>query len=600
MVEQNMNGLTLLNATAIFDGVSKKVYATVKSTQVPLSKDDYVVLTVSGSSVLAQVGALETSGENTIATFDFPARWFAFPLFPLSSGSELVVALTTLPKSKPMLIPYAFIDVTVANPDIILELKQKIESINGLTFSEGIASLNPSSKAGVTFNAGNPKTMMDTYVADKVKANFSKRGMVLYPGKTKGQFFTDSGSVQERLADVLWEIRHQIVLWTRDEQFVQYTLSAIDKESNVIINNQKINDVRVVKKNGKKEFKIKFNENHHDRFVLLSGECTIVIDKKNVEKSDFVQWCGVPNQFPSWLTVFADDDQGYPVYYNKKFNDDSNVYLEFPDYNRNDLLNNGKPTLLTVDRVIIFGTIKMDKDNKVVFVPPFRTELWGKKMASIKPNGYANVRPIEVGSSASVETLQLKVDLYSVNKALEISKDIWSFGDTTLAELSSVIGTLKVKDAKFSPAKPGVKVTNAAVTLEFGIVHWFNNYFEILVEDEKYMMTVCDGYGTSLDLPAPEVLKAIFSDITKTKEQTYTNLVALPLSNNRYGLDFWAVAIDEIVLTITDAEFKKTANGYKYQFYYNSLVPVPLPVFLSKAPDRAFNLLFTKKIEAAG
>jgi hypothetical protein len=242
----------------------------------------------------------------------------------------------------------------------------------------------------------------------------------------------------------------------------------------------------------------------------------------------------------------------------------------------------------------------MDKDNKVVFVPPFRTELWGKKMASIKPNGYANVRPIEVGSSASVETLQLKVDLYSVNKALEISKDIWSFGDTTLAQLSSVFRPLKVKDAKFSPAKPGVKVTNAAVTLEFGIVHWFNNYFEILVEDEKYMMTVCDGYGTSLDLPAPEVLKAIFSDITKTKEQTYTNLVALPLSNNRYGLDFWAVAIDEIVLTITDAEFKKTANGYKYQFYYNSLVPVPLPVFLSKAPDRAFNLLFTKKIEAAG
>lgn len=586
-------GTKFLNATAIFDGVSKKVYATVKNKQVLFSKDDYLLLIVDGTSYLVRVLALEINGEETIATFDYPE------IFNWSSGSELAVAIKTLPKSKQMEKPYATIDVSTANVDNedIVELKQKIE--NGLTFQDAVVQLDTSSQATVTFNEGNPKTMMDTFVADKVKAKFSKKGLFLVPGKKKGQFI--SNSVQERLlSTVLWELRQQLL--TRDEQFVQYTLSAIDRESNVIINNQKIKDVRLVKKNGNKEFRINFNENHCNIFDFLSGECTILIDKKNVEKLDWDQWYGAAQFLVAhgvYFWNFADDDQGYHVYYNKKFSDDSHdSYLEFPDYAPY-LLNNGKPSLVTVNGVNVFGTIQMDKDNKIVFVQPFKSQLWGKKMASIKPNGYANLRPIEVGSPAKNETLQLKVDLVSFKKALEISKNIRSLGNTvTLAQLSSVFGPFKVTNAIVSFAKPSVKVTNAAVTLAPETLNFFGNYFEILFENEKYMymMTMCDGFGKSMDLPAREGLNAIVSDITKTKEQRYKNLVALSLSNNLYGLDNWFVAIDRFYLTITNAEITRNKNGYKFQFHYNSLAPE----LLLKAPDMAYNLFLTKKIETAG
>jgi hypothetical protein len=391
---------------------------------------------------------------------------------------------------------------------------------------------------------------------------------------------------------------------THDEQsrFTEYSLSAIDQESNVLINNQKIKNVRLIERNRNKEFIIQFNESHlHSRALdLFSGECTILIDKKNFEKLD--QWYGVPTEIAHWLPFFADDDQGHHVYYNKKFSDDSHdSYLEFPDYAPY-LLNNGKPSLVTVDGVNVFGTIQMDKDNKFVFVSPFKSQLWGKKMASIKPHGYATLRSIEVGSPAKNETLQLKVDLVSFNKALEISKNIRSLGNTvTLAQLSSVFQPLKVTDAILSLAKPGVKVINAAVTLALGTVQWFDDYFEIRVQNEKYMMTLCDGFGTFLDLLAPEVLNAIVSDIITTKEQRYKNLVKSQLSNNLYqqwwGL--WDLKINGFGFTITDAEITRNKNGYKYKFHFNSLVPDVVDL-LSKAPDRAFYFLFTKRATQLG
>jgi hypothetical protein len=592
MVEQNMRG-TLLNATAIFDDVSEKVYATVNSREVPFSKDDDLVIITNGISALVKVLELERIGEVAIASFDYPMEWLMSDI-NWSFGSELAVAIKTLPKSKQMEMvkPYATIDVSTANVDneeILLEFKQKMESVVGLTFFEALASLDTSSQAKVTFNTGNPKTMMDTFVADKVKANFSKKGLVLVPGKTKGQFI--SNSVQEQFADVLREIREKIL--TRDEKssFTEYRLSAIDKDSRVIINSQKIKDVRVVKKDGNKEFRIKFNENH-DYPDIFVGECTIVIDKKNVENSDSVQWYGV-DEIAHGLTFFADDDQGHSVCYNKKYSDDFHgVHLEFSDYNRYDLLNNGNPSVVTVDLINIFGTIKMDKDNKVVFVSPSNNNLlWTKKMASIKSHGYANVRSIEVGSSASVETLQLKVELESFNKALEISKNIRSLGNTvTLAELIIQFGQLKVTNAILSLAKPSVKVTNAAVTLDPSVIIWFNDSFEIFFQDENHMMTLCDGFGTFQDLLAPEVLNAIVSDIKNMKEQTYRDLVELPISNN-LDKQSWGLKTNGFGLTITDAEITKTAaNGYKYQFHYNSSL---VPVFVSKAP---VTVLFTKKM----
>ena len=609
----------IILATATYDKANNIVYATVNGGPVSFSKDDYVVLTVSGSSVLAQVEALETSGDwATIIQLDIDHNWLnSF----FNSGSEQQVLIRVLSRSKSLVIPFATIDLpAVPTPAALLELKQKIASTNRLDFLEAAAilGLNTSSKAPVTFNAGNPKKMVDTFVADKVKAIFSKKGMdLLSPAKTKGQIFTDSGSVQERFDDYLKEMREVLVLLSRDEQqfvqlqqFVHYTLSVIDKESKVILNNKQIKNVCVFKKDGNKEYRIQFNENF-DQLMALSGNYTIIIERETVERLDFLAWYGETwkaaflDQWPIWSDQVPDDVFNDVTY--------SKIYgpgllelvfdLLFPDWAFS-FIGELVTASFTVDKKTIYGVIELGEDNNVKFTKPNEMGLlaWAKDLAALKSNGKGVLAQVKKGSLAKEDTLQLKVDLGNFLNALDVFKGIQAIPTATFGELSPLLGMLKVTGVEISLAKAEVKVVTAITTLALGTVKWFDNSLEILLPiNSKETFNVVnsnrgerdDGLFSFQDVHIEIFLDAALADI-KTNYVRELRDVLNSSDTDDQGDVTWMMTVtsggERLQAALYNAEVIQTTSVTKYRFlfYDDQVIRLPLD-FLSDYVQVTFN-----------
>jgi hypothetical protein len=575
---------TFFNATATFDDVGNKVYATVNSGLfrpglLQFSKGDDLILTANGTSVLAQVGAFETSGDWATFTLAGSELLTLFNsglprgLDILNSGLEQQVLIRTFSKSKPLEKPYATIDVPTANEGILLELKQKIASPNGLNFSEALASLDTSIQVGVIFNAGNPKTMVDIFVADKVKAKFSKKGMIILPAKTKGRFFTDSGSVQERVGDVLWEIREQLALSPRDEQssLIEYTLSAIDKESKVILNNKQIKNMRGLKKDGKKEYRIQFKENF-DQIGLLSGSYTILIKKKTVERLDVLAWYGetLPRPIFDWLLdpyVFND------VTYSKRYvAAAAGLDFDFISPPQLVVFSIGDELVsFTVDNKTIYGVIELGEDNNVKFVKPENVSdlFWAKGLAALKSNGKGVLAQVKKGSLAKEDTLQLKVDLPDLVVAFDVFQGIQA---TTVAVPLAQLFMLepyKVTNVEISPAKTEVKVVTAIMSLAKGNIRWVvnddaDNYIEITVpKNSREIVTLCNSNDLSFhDVGVGSFLEAVVADIKTNYEKDLQNIF------NSSDTDIIATIDEQVAWMMT-----VTSGGERFQLeLYNALV----------------------------
>jgi hypothetical protein len=605
----------IFKATATLDNGSNKVYATVKwyaDQWFPfgLGPGDIIFAIFYGKYTM--IGLLENTeihGNEFILVMGLlQGMW--------PNISEVPVLLKKLQMDIPLVRPYA--DISLAIPGNIINsqlqaLKDRIAGTLNFAQAAELIGLTSSSQATVKINAGNPATIFETMIANKVKAKFSTEGIELFPQKTKCQVIT-SGSQpfqQFTLLDYVCEMREALRLGIFNNEF---HLSVLDENLNEVVSSKKITGVHILKRDGIKKYILELEGIAGDQIEFLARTTyTAIIEKLTVKKLDYDLWFGGSDMALPLYPFLNKENGQYKVDYIKKCSDsDGDVYLELHDFGILwGLQFHNKNILLTVDQEHFFGTIRSDKYNKVTFVAPTISVrfLWTKKMASLKSHGTAYFNLIEVGSSAKPEALTLKVEFDTLTQALSVLRELQSPATAgfTVAQVNTVLGELEVTDAEVSPAERSVRVMNSAVTFATGTVKWFNkaNFFEIRLEDNSTdKMTVCDGAGIFRDLLTIDFLDAVILDIKKMKEKADINLVDLPFSNNNLP-QVWIATVThrDLILGegyrmfITDAEIKQTVHGSIYKFSYQSSMPMPyLFIWSEQNVDSLFRFHFTRKM----
>ena len=582
--------LDLYKATATYDKFSNKMYVNVVwSTWLYLNPDDTVVLTNGKNTVIFLVKTIEKNGNENILTmqpFDvvYPILWNDTPV--LIKKIELPIFLVK---------PSADISLAIPGNTInsqLQVLKDQI-AIRKLPFTDAIDLLQASSsEVSIIFNSGNPVTLFETMIANKVKATISKKGVELISQKTNCRVITSGQPAEEYLfLDYVRGIRHAVRSVDMSDQF--YFLSVLDENLVLLVHRIKIMGVRRLKclkqegGCGKTIIVLERWLGDEERFF---GNCTFIIEKQTVKKSDYAQWYG--ELIAQAFHPFSSKESGaYRVNYIKKYSDSGDVYLELHDFPKV-LLTHSQFITLTIGQMKFFGTIRLAQDNKVRFVLPSNSvrTIWAKKMAAIQYHGTAYFNSIEVGSSAKPEALTLKVEFNTYLELIEPFKELQlqlqsQATPFTIPGILGAFGELAVIGAVIASAELGTTVLNAAVTFAKENIQIFNSFFEIRLDAQSFgnfgKMTVCDGVGTFRDMHADIFLDATVTDIKKMHEQEATNLVNSPFSNDlflRWKANITSILQDEIlgehVMRLRDAEIKKTEHDIIYRFYYESAAPL--------------------------
>ena len=594
---------TLFLGYATFDKDSKKAYVNVANLALPgsvaFSIGDNVLAIMDGSNFfLAKVEAFETMGDAATMELSFYGVSIDY-LF--NSGSEKPVLLKELSKSKELVKPFAIIDVAaVPTAAVLSALKERIALLGPLTFAEAFAlvGLDTSSQVTAKFDAGNPNITAETFCADKVKAKHLKKGdndfLEICDGSQLGILASDDQQKQERLYRYLDQMRAAL----REEDggaFFNYSVSLVDKNLNVVLNNQSVKRVRRTRNGGEINYTLEFESGALMAFSALPY--TIIIENKTVKKSDIWGWygsSGIPT--PSSLGLW-NKEIPLEVKYLKKYNDDL-VFLELdrsPDWAFGFIW--GSPNLiasLTVDNRSIFGALKLTEDNRVQITKPANvSELaWAKGMAAFKTSGTGILSPLKVGSLAKEEMLQLKVDLSNLDATLNVYKTFQAIPSLTVTQLLSSIGTLKVINADVAAAKAGVNTLTGIAALATGTVKWFNDYVEFHVKNnsnETFNVVNSDGADEVFrEVNLDTLLNAVVLENKANYEKELQNIIN---PTSAVGGDFtvWTANVqvmgESYQVKIWNAEVKQTRSGTIYTLFYDQGIPEVLPFLLAKRDD---------------
>ena len=612
------NGWSLGSAT--FDKYSKKAYVTVprgfSKDARGFSKDDSVLVIVDGHSFLARVEAMEKNGDWTIASMPWD-EWDVEIEFwnLLDSGSEQQqVLVKVLPKSKQFIKPFTTIDLPSSDYTVLPALKEQIVSVGGLTLIEGaqMAGLDQFSQVTVKFDAGNPNTTVETFVADKVKAKHLKKGdnqfiEICDGSQQKGIIAAfDDQQKQERVDSYLDLMRLELREEGRDV-FVHYSVSLVDADGvKVVVDSQSVKDVRRIRKDGRIKYALAIASG-----VLVVGAgplsalpYTLTIEKKTVKKSDYSDWLGNSGMqaaqiWPSSLN----QEPGVPilVLFSKKHGVDGHNFIELHDVSEH-ILFGATLVSLTVGNKTIYGSLKLGENKKVILTKPDGMGLvaWDKHLAALPFDGFGFIAQVALGSAAKPATIQLKIDLPNLDSALDVYNGLQNITVLTVAEASAVIGSLKVADALVSAPTAEINVLTATATIAgrasselapsgvepsglpivaYGgmVVKWFNaeNCLEITVpSNSSDKFTVCDSndvYDPLQEQGVADFLDAAAADIQNEREKRIEHffdlaggkkiewLVMLQSTNNREPVFK--------LFAVWDAEVLRTGSGKKYKFY---------------------------------
>lgn len=568
----------VIQATATYDKANKKVYATIKG-DVPFSIGDDVVI-INGSSFLATVEAFERMGDVATISIDIDdwedARDYLFNFI-----SEQEVLLKALSKSKPLVKPYATIDLPAGLEALTIfsELKEQIAS-GTLPFAQAVIGLDTSSQVTLKIDSGNSKITAETFCVDKVKANISTKGLYFSSERTRrGQVFTSDQPVRQVfLLDYLQKMREEL----REQEpsiFLRYTATVVDDKLNVVVNKKPIKEVLTFKKDGKRGHRIKF-EDQLINWPTISGTYTLLIEKETVSNTDYLDWTGSSGMSAPYLNSWQIFNQESPleVKYVKK-HIDGLAFLEL-DRSLWTILNS-KIVSLTVDgNKTIIGAIQLTEGNKVILTKPkeMGQSVWAKDLAAFQYSGEGFINSLEVGSLAKDETLQLRVGLNNVATA-------WGYLQSqptiiTVDQLLTNFGPLEVTDVAVAAAKAGVKALTAVATLDNGTVKWFNgaNYFEIVEQnDSRETFTMCNSNGADEGFQIVGVARLLDTAVLEIKDNYNKELqdIINPTPTVFAGAEIqWTADFqvkDEILrLVLLDAEvIQRNTSKTTYKFYYD-------------------------------
>ena len=577
-----MIGCNFILATATYDKTNKKVYATING-DVPFSKGGVLLpFSIGGNvlaiiddrfSFLARVEEFETLGDTATMELSFHGVSMDY-LF--NSRSEKPVLLRGLSNSKPLEKPSATINVAaVPTPAALSALKER-ELLGTITFAEAFAltNLDTSSQVTVKINQGNPKTMVETFFADKVKAKISTKGdndfLEIWDGSQLGILASDDQQNQERLDRYLNQMRQEL----REEDggaFFNYSVSLVDKNLNVVLNNQSVKRVRRTRNGGEINYTLEFDGG---AMAFSALPYTVLIEKETVTNTDYIRWAGSSGIPAHYLSTWNKESPLEVEYVKKHIDGLAFDYLELENP-RFDILNN-KLASFTVGDKTIHGNIKLSEDNKVILAKPKETGqvAWGKDLAAFQPSGKGLLTSLEQGSLAKDETLQLKVELNNLEYAWEYFKTLQATPTTSVLELLPQLGQLKVTNADVAAAKAGVTILTGIETLATGTVKWYNDYVEILVKnnsEETFNVFNSNGADEGFqEVGVARFLNAVVADVKETYQLELQNIIN-PTSASDYvvwSADFQVMG-ENYRMVIQNAEVKQTTSGTTYKFYYD-------------------------------
>lgn len=593
-----------LPASAIFDKDSKKAYVNVanldKALSGAFSKDVSVIVIVGGSFILATVEATEKNGNNAIIVSmswdEWDNEFGKGKSYLLNSGSEQQpVLVTVLPKSKQMVKPFATIGLPSSDYPVVVELKSEIASAGGLTFIKAvqIAGLDQFSQVTAKFDAGNPKTTVETFVADKVKAKHLKKGdndfLEIWDGSQQGIIALDDQQKQERLDRYLDQMRAAL----REEDgdaFVHYSVSLVDENLKVVLNNQSVKRVRRTRNGVKINYTLEFASG-----VLVPAPgfsalpYTLIIEKKIVNKTDYLGWVGISGMPAAQIRPSSfNQEHGGPIYVNfsKKHSDSDGGYLELHDA-PNYMFLGATLASLTVGNKPIYGIIRLGEDNKVILTKPagMGQLAWAAKIAGFQFDGSGFIALVALGSAAKPEMIDLRIDFGNIGTTLDVYKGLQDARSLTVAQLYPVIGSLKVTDALVSATTAEINVVTATATIAWRApsggrtaVIWCNaeNCLEITVPiNSRDKFTVCDSNDADQfqEQGVADFLDAAAADIQNEREKELGQIfdlaggkkiewaLSLQSTNNREPVFRpWAFAVN-------NAQVLRTGSGKIYKIY---------------------------------
>ena len=167
-------------------------------------------------------------------------------LYFWNSGSEKQVLLKGLSNSKELEKPSATIEFpgAVLTPASLVELNERIGLAMPLAEAFALVGLDTSSQATVKINQGNPKTTAETFFADKVKAKISTKGFGFLSERTRrSQVFTSDQPVKRVSLFYYLRDMHLALREEDGDAFVKYSVSLLDENLKVVLNNQSVKRV---------------------------------------------------------------------------------------------------------------------------------------------------------------------------------------------------------------------------------------------------------------------------------------------------------------------------------------------------------------------
>jgi hypothetical protein len=500
-----------IKGSATCDKDSKKLYVTVDGSQAWLfSKGDIVITMIGIATIVAKIEELEIDSNSNTTTMRLTTSdslWFG-----LHSGSRQDILIRPLPMNKLIVEPY--IKVNLYFPDVaekIAEFNLAIASGAGLTFNQALAGLESYSQITANFDAGNPAITCETFVADKVKAKFYKKGEKYYFATTPSQqqqgmlYNGDAAPLQDQIdlysyLDLMREVLREQGEDRDEYEFVQYNLSLVDNNGlKVVVDGQSVKTVRRTRKDGKIKYTLEFASGQFF-MELASGlvaPFTLTIEKSTVKKNDYLDWNGggiIPaNQ---WLTN-QEDYQSFN--YSKKYGIDGRGFFELKNFPINGFF----PTRfasLTVGGTTIYGNLKLSENKKVMLVKPdnYADLAWAAKTADVPADGLGFVNLLPIAAGGKPKTIKLKVDFANIDSALDVYRDLQDIPVLTVAEASATIGALKVTEAVIAPQVNNVDVLTATANFPADTVKWFNadNCLQITVAPNSTdAFSVCKSNG---------------------------------------------------------------------------------------------------------
>ena len=594
------NGWSLGSAT--FDKDRKKAYVTVanldKAFPEAFSKDDSVLVIVGEHSFLARVEATEKNGDDAII-FISCDEWDYF----LDSGSEKSVLVKVLPKSKQTEKPFATIGLQSSDYAAFTELKEQIESVEGLTFIKAaqITGLDQFSQVTAKFDARNTKTMFETFVADKVKAKHLKKGdnqfiEICDGSQQKGMIYDGAArQLQEKVPVSTYLDLMRVDLREEDENkdvFVHYSVSLVDADGvKVVVDSQSVKDVRRIRKDGRIKYALAIASGV---LVVGAGPYNLIIEKSTVNKTDYWGWLGRSGmQAAQFWSSSLNQEPGGTVVFSKKHGVDGHNFIELHDVS-DPILFGATLVSLTVGKTTLIGSLKLGENKKVILTKPDGVGPlnWDKHLTTLQSRGFGFIALVALGSAAKPATIQLRIDLPNLDSALDVYKDLQDITVLTVAELGAVIGQLKVTEALVSAptAEIDVVTATAIIAAPSGLepsglqqlaayggtaVKWFNaeNCLEITVpSNSSDKFTVCDSNGVNpfQEQGVANFLDAAAADIQNEREKRieFFDLAGgkkiewafrLQSTNNREPV--WKM------FAVQDAEVLRTGNGKIYRIY---------------------------------